>query len=253
MVRVWGGQRLAAWGRCLPDSDPIGESWEVHGAQPVRGGDCSLDEMCKRHGRALLGDWYGGDPEAGFPLLTKWLDCQEWLSVQVHPDDSVARRLAGPTQRGKAEAWYFAEVSPAAEVIHGWASQVPSRQALESLSGGQWLAPMRRFHPNPFSWSYTSPGTVHALGPGLLVFEVQQSSDLTYRLYDWDRLGLDGQPRPLHLAHGIEAICESLPEAELCPPEDLLGQLEILCPHFCIESVLGPRTWSPGGRARRPR
>ena len=242
VVRLWGGRRLAEWRQFPPATEPIGESWEVFGELHLEHEDCTLDELCRRHGRQLLGS-AAPDPQAGFPLLIKWLDCQQWLSVQVHPDDAVA----GRGQRGKAEAWYFAEVAPEAEVIHGWKQDVPTRQQLERLKPGEWMSYLRRYRPQAGSWSYTAPGTVHALGPGLLVYEVQQSSDLTYRLYDWDRVGLDGRPRETHVAQAIEAICESLPEKIPDPPGDLLGKLEIICPHFTVESVGGDRSWSTGG------
>ncbi len=239
MVRVWGGRRLA------PEStQPIGERWEVYGELRLAGSEETLDQLCARLGRGLLGSW-SPDPQQGFPLLIKWLDCQEWLSIQVHPDDSVAP----PGLRGKAEAWYFAEVGEGAEVIHGWKGSKPSRTQLQDLAPRDWLKLLNRFRPEPGSWSYTSPGTVHALGPGLLVYEVQQSSDLTYRLYDWDRLGLDGRPREMHLEQGITAICDSLCEPKVEPPADLLGKLEVLCPHFVVESVSGPRQWSTTGRS----
>jgi len=247
VVRVWGGQKLAAW-RGYRCDQPVGESWEVHGSQPVKGWDCSLDQLCERFHERLLGRW-GRHLPPGFPLLTKWLDCQEWLSVQVHPDDTVARRLQGKDCRGKAEAWYFAEVQDTAEVIHGWRGPRPTRQQLEQIEGSEWLDWVRRFRPRPGEWSYTPPGTVHALGPGLLVFEVQQSSDLTYRLYDWDRSGLDGLPRPLHRAESLDSICDSPPESVVAPPSDVLGHIEVLCPHFVVERVEGPRGWSPRGNS----
>lgn len=248
VVRVWGGTRLAELGRCPAGPEPIGESWEVHGSQKVRGGDQSLDELCRIQGAELLGEW-GGDPEAGFPLLTKWLDCRQWLSVQVHPDDRVALRLAGPGQRGKAEAWLFVEVAADAEVIHGFAAGRPGPEVLRHVSGAEWLSLVRRYRPEPYSWVYTPPGTVHALGPGLLVFEVQQSSDLTYRMYDWDRLGLDGQPRQMHESESRQAIADSLPEPAVAAPDDLLGELAVSCPHFLVESLKGEREWSPAGRS----
>lgn len=242
VVRVWGGRRLAEWRQFPAAAEPIGESWEIYGELSLEDGSGTLDQLCRRLGRQLLGSW-APDPQAGFPLLIKWLDCQQWLSVQVHPDDAVA----GSGQRGKAEAWYFAEVAPDAEVIHGWKQSAPARAELESLQPGQWMDQLRRYRPQAGSWSYTAPGTVHALGPGLLVYEVQQSSDLTYRLYDWDRVGLDGKPREMHVSQGIEAICESLPEKVPAPPDDLLGKLEVLCPHFLVESVQGERNWSTNG------
>ncbi len=235
VVRVWGGQRLAPG-----SSEPIGERWEVHGENELEDSQETLDQLSRRLGRSFLGEW-SPDPEAGFPLLIKWLDCQDWLSIQVHPDDA----LVNPPLRGKAEAWFFAEVAPQAEVIHGWKSGPLSRTQLEQLKPAEWVEHLRRYRPEPGSWSYTAPGTVHALGPGLLVYEVQQSSDITYRLYDWDRVG----NRELHVRQGIDAICEAKPEPAVQAPHDLLGHLEILCPHFTVETVTGEHSWSPQGRS----
>jgi len=235
VMRVWGGHRLAPG-----STEPIGERWEIHGENELEGSSETLDQLSRRLGRSFLGEW-SPDPEAGFPLLIKWLDCQQWLSIQVHPDDA----LVAPHSRGKAEAWYFAEVAPQAEVIHGWKNGTPTRTELEALKPAAWLEHLRRYRPEVGSWSYTAPGTVHALGPGLLVYEVQQSSDITYRLYDWDRVG----NRELHVKQGIDAICEAKPEPEVETPGDLLGKLEILCPHFSVETVQGEQRWSPRGRS----
>lgn len=235
VARVWGGSRLDA-----SASEPIGERWEIHGENLLEDGSETLDQLSRRLGRSFLGEW-AADPEAGFPLLIKWLDCQDWLSIQVHPDDA----LVGPKFRGKAEAWYFAEVAPDAEVIHGWKSDALTREQLQNLKPAEWVEHLRRYRPEAGSWSYTAPGTVHALGPGLLVYEVQQSSDLTYRLYDWDRVG----NRELHIAQGIDAICESKPEREVQAPAALLGKLEVLCPHFTVETVDGDHSWSPQGQS----
>lgn len=234
-MRVWGGHRLAPG-----STEPIGERWEVHGDNELENSPETLDQLSRRLGRSFLGEW-SPPPEGGFPLLIKWLDCQEWLSVQVHPDDA----LVAPHSRGKAEAWYFAEVGPRGEVIHGWKNGPLLRAQLEQLQPADWLQHLRRYRPEPGSWSYTGPGTVHALGPGLLVYEVQQSSDITYRLYDWDRVG----NRELHVRQGIDAICEAKAERAVTLPDDLLGKLEILCPHFMVETVQGEHCWSPQGRS----
>ncbi|MFN8607616.1 MAG: type I phosphomannose isomerase catalytic subunit [Vulcanimicrobiota bacterium] len=239
VVRVWGGHRLSP-----QSSQPVGERWEIYGELQIEGCSETLDQLCVRLGRSLLGQW-SPDPQLGFPLLIKWLDCQDWLSIQVHPDDAVAP--AG--LRGKAEAWYFAEVADHAEVIHGWKNGRPDRAQLQALAPADWLSYLKRYRPEAGSWSYTAPGTVHALGPGLLVYEVQQSSDLTYRLYDWDRLGLDGRPREMHVDRAIEAICDSVTEPVVEPPGDLLGHLEVICPHFMVESVTGSRQWSTTGQS----
>lgn len=252
VVRVWGGDRLQRMGLCPPGKEPIGESWEVFGELLVTDGPhrgCRLDALCADLGVGLLGSWCQALDE-GFPLLTKWLDCCDWLSLQVHPDDTVARQIHGnPQERGKSEAWLFFEVEPEAEVIHGWSEGRPGPERLAQLQGADWLPAVRRFKPQVGSWVNTPPGTIHALGPGLLVFEVQQSSDLTYRIYDWERMGLDGKPRPLHLKEACQAISQSAAEPVVQPPDDLLGKLEILNPHFCVETIAGAAEWSPQGRS----
>lgn len=250
VVRVWGGSRLISLRRFGEGAEPIGESWEVFGESREPETGHTLDELAREMGSAFLGSWCE-NPGEGFPLLTKWLDCQEWLSIQVHPDDSVARRLEGPGQRGKSEAWYFCEVAQGAEVIHGWQDPSPSAQELAGTdwADSHWVERVRRFHPMTGEWVYTPPGTVHALGPGLLVFEVQQCSDLTYRLYDWGRVGLDGLPRQIHPRQGRVALSECPPELAVSPPVDGLGTLAILCPHFSVEMVEGSRRWDPAGRS----
>ena len=243
VTRVWGGQQLFSLRNFPASAEPVGESWEVFGESVVLAGanaGKTLDQLCLEQGRDLLGHWWNGEP--GFPLLLKWLDCQEWLSLQVHPDDQVARDLKGPEYRGKSEAWYFHRVAPGAEVIHGWLSRPPEGTELEQLRGAAWLDWVRRYRPEAGRWVDTPPGTVHALGPGLLVFEVQQNSDLTFRLYDWDRVGLDGEPRPLHLREGVEAIRRCRPAQSI----DRVGT-EVENQYFSVERHSGPRRWSPQG------
>lgn len=243
VARIWGGRQLYGLRGFAEGPEPLGESWEVFGESKVLSGPyagASLDELSGRLGRELLGHWWNGEP--GFPLLLKWLDCQEWLSLQVHPDDVVARELKGPQFRGKCEAWYFHRVAPQAEVIHGWLSRPPDEAEMEHLRGAAWLDWVRRYRPEAGQWVNTPPGTVHALGPGLLVFEVQQNSDLTFRLYDWDRVGLDGAPRPLHLAEGLQAIRRADSSTTVCRPG-----FEVENDYFCVERHQGGHQWSPQG------
>lgn len=250
MVRVWGGHRLSEILGHEAGGEPLGESWEVHGSLTIEEGPHagqSLDDLCRTHGPELLGAW--GDPGTGFPLLTKWLDCQDWLSVQVHPDDALAERLEGPGHRGKTEAWLFWEVQPEARYLHGWKNVGKTGPSLERVQGNTWASEAGTYTPRRGDWAYTPAGTLHALGPGLLVFEVQQSSDLTYRLYDWDRLGLDGRPREMHLEKGRAALTESRPAAPPAAPTGVLGEVKVLSPFFCIEEIRGPRRWSPQGQS----
>ena len=250
-ARVWGGHRLEGrFGRSLPMPAPAGESWEVHGDLPVANGPYrgrTLDELALQEGPALLGR--SCPPGSRFPLLVKWLDCEDWLSVQVHPDDETARRLTGdPSARGKTECWYIAEAAPGAEVLHGLAEGA-TPEDLARARGSGLLGHLRRLRPRTGEVLFTPAGTVHALGPGLLILEIQQSCDLTYRLYDWDRPGLDGRPRPLHEAEALEVIRSVRPEPEARQPGGLVGEPRISCSHFSLESLSSPATWSPRGES----
>lgn len=250
LPRIWGGDRLSRlFGRpCVMDR-PIGESWEVHGDLLVADGDdqgMTLDELTRQQGASLIGR---DRPEGAFPLLVKWLDCRDWLSVQVHPDDAVARRLTGELgASGKTECWYVVEAGPEARLIHGL---VPGTRLedLAAASGGQILEHLNRVRPTAGQVLYTPAGLVHALGPDLLLLEVQQSSDLTYRLYDWDRPGLDGAPRPLHRVEALQAIRDSRPEPAGPPPAGGVGEPLIACPFFVMEALSRPASWSPAGRS----
>lgn len=242
-ARVWGGDRLARrFGRRLP-AGPVGESWEVYGELPVANGPyrgLTLDELLRQEGEALVGCHCATDK--GFPLLVKWLDCEDWLSIQVHPDDEVARHLTGdPAACGKTECWVIVEAAPEAELIHGLAEG----SAPEDLDrdGVEVLPHVRRLHPQPGQVLFTPAGMVHALGPGLLLLEIQQSCDLTFRLYDWDRPGLDGQARPLHRAQAVHAARWS------SGPTPVQEEGRVECIYFAVELVERSLTWSPEGRS----
>lgn len=239
--RVWGGHRLGRrFGRALPEG-PVGESWEIFGDLPVANGPyrgMTLDALLAEQGTALVGSRSAVD--AGFPLLVKWLDCEAWLSIQVHPDDEVARHLTGdPAARGKTECWVIVEADEGAELIHGLAPG----SAPEDLDreGAGVLPHLRRLQPRAGQVVFTPAGMVHALGPGLLLLEIQQSCDLTYRLYDWERPGLDGAPRALHREQAVHAARFSDAPA----PRHEEGRVE--CVYFSVEVVERPLSWSPGG------
>lgn len=228
--RVWGGRRIAEmFGRELPEG-AIGESWEIHGQLPVTCGalaGCTLDSLVSRYGERLLGR--RGQASETFPLLTKWLDCKDWLSVQVHPDDNLARELTGqPNARGKSEAWYVVAAEAGASLIHDWKSTPP--QSVEQLSSRDVLDLVQQLSPPPGSLLFTGAGTVHALGPGFLIYEVQQSSDLTYRLYDWER------DRPVH----PEASWRCVQEAQSI--EARQDERGLSCRYFEIEILDGDTT-----------
>lgn len=206
---VWGGRRLGdVLGKALPAGGTWGESWEVsvHPSHPtvVAEGPLagrSLTWICQHHREEL----FGADRREAFPLLIKYLDANDLLSVQVHPDDDKAMKLA-KEPFGKTEAWVVLAADPGGRIFAGLKPGV-DRAALErALKEGHVERCLHSFAPKPGDCLFLRAGTVHAVGGGVLMAEVQQSSDATLRLYDWDRPGPDGKPRPLHVAESLEAI-----------------------------------------------
>lgn len=203
-VRVWGGRRLEyTLHKRLPTDDPYGESWELHDTAAVANGPLTgrtLGDLLAEYGHALVGP--ENDPADGFPLLAKLIDAADWLSVQVHPDDQQARQLEGDP-RGKTEAWYILDAQPGARLVIGIRSGT-SKEAVGEAIRTNTLERLLVYAPvRAGDVLLLRAGTVHALGPGILVYEIQQSSDVTYRLYDWGRMGLDGKPRELHIDKGV--------------------------------------------------
>jgi mannose-6-phosphate isomerase len=207
--RVWGGRVLAtALGRDLPEEGPIGESWEVVDrpeAQSVCLGGVvdglSIREALARHGAALMGpDWPVDRP---FPILVKWLDCRERLSLQVHPPAEIAPALGGEP---KTENWFIAATEENAELIVGLMKYSTRGQFAQALVDTQLDDCVHTFPVQAGDSILVESGTVHAIGGGNLILEIQQNSDTTYRVYDWGRAGLDGAPRQLHIAESLASI-----------------------------------------------
>jgi mannose-6-phosphate isomerase len=206
---LWGGRRLESLGKRLPPGDDYAESWEVvdrpSDQSVVANGalaGSTLHQLVQQYAQPLLGRHAG---TSRFPLLMKFLDAQQPLSIQVHPDDQRALRLH-PPDFGKTEAWVILEAEPASYLYAGLRADV-DRQTLErELAADRCAALLERVEPRRGDCFFLPAGVVHALGPGLLVAEIQQASDTTFRLYDWNRTGPDGRPRPLHLEQALEAI-----------------------------------------------
>ena len=234
--KVWGGTRIAERFGGSADQK-IGERWEVHGDLQVAEGKFkgrTLDSLVADFGTNLLGT--ACPPTSTFPLLTKWLDCNAWLSVQVHPDDKLAPELTGsPDSRGKTEAWYICEASSDSKLIHGLNSGVDT-ETLKRRVDEEWLEICNRRAATRDELLFTPAGTVHALGPGLLLYEVQQSSDLTYRLYDW------GRPRPVHPDEAWRCLRECQPIAF-----EQRGSEYLSCPFFEIHRLDSDFKWSLEG------
>jgi mannose-6-phosphate isomerase len=215
---VWGGRKMETHlGKALPPGIRCGEAWELHDTAQVASGEHAgqpLSELVARFGTALIGE--GNDPAQGMPLLIKFIDANDWLSVQVHPDDADCHRLEG-LPRGKNEAWYIVDADPDAALINGVQDGVSASAIADALASGTLRPLLSQVTVQPDDALLMRAGTLHAIGPGLLVYEVQQSCSITYRLYDWDRLGLDGMPRPLHIDKAMQVLNPAL-RAEVTHP-----------------------------------
>src|SRR5262249_13542792 len=155
----------------------------------------TLHELITLRGEWLLGRHH---PQLQFPLLFKFLDAQQTLSVQVHPNDLSAARLT-PPDLGKTEAWVVIAAEPHAKIFAGLNPDVDRQHLERELASGTCDTCLHQFEPSVGDCVFLRAGTVHALGAGLLISEIQQSSNTTYRLFDWNRVDRDGQPRQLHI------------------------------------------------------
>ncbi len=247
MERVWGGRRIEArYGKHLPSGERIGESWEIVDREeaqsvvhdgPMRG--ATLHDLWTQHRETLFGT---GLPDAPrFPLLFKILDAQERLSVQVHPPAEVAARLGGEP---KTEMWYLLETLPDADIYAGLKCGVTREDLARALEEGRVAERVHRIAAETGDTMFIPSGRIHAVGAGNLIFEVQQNSDTTYRVFDWNRTGLDGAPRALQVQESLESIDFNDHEPKMSSPR---GEVLAECEHFCVEkwTLDAPRI-SPG-------
>jgi mannose-6-phosphate isomerase len=208
---VWGGRCLAeSLGKSLPAPGPYGESWDLsdhplHRSVAATGPRTgrSLRELMEHDALALLGPAAGR--HAVFPWLVKFLDARDWLSVQVHPDERAVRRL-WPGEGPKTEAWFVLAADPGSRVYAGLVPGTDERRLRASLAMGKVAECLHAFEPRPGDCLFLPAGTVHAVGGGVLMAEVQQTSDATFRLYDWDRKDAQGSPRQLHVEQALACI-----------------------------------------------
>lgn len=219
-VKVWGGKQLAdRLGKRLPTDEPYGESWEIfwrnHIANGAQRGKL-LGQLIQEQPLALTGR---SEADAEFPLLIKFIDAQEWLSVQVHPDDARAAELEGEP-RGKTECWYIVEAAPDAQIIYGFSQPTDAETFRRAIAEGRARDYLQFVPVQAGDFIFVPAGTLHAIGAGVLLYELQQTSDTTYRVYDWDRLGLDGKPRPLHLEKALRCTHFEVAPAAQAPYQE---------------------------------
>jgi mannose-6-phosphate isomerase len=196
-------------GKLIGDQPTVAESWEVCdraadqsmvAAGPLAG--TTLAQLVAQSGREVFGRHA---PQTRFPLLFKFLDAHRALSVQVHPNDEQAARLV-PPDLGKTEAWVVLAADPGAVVYAGLKRGFDRRAIEREVARGTIELCLHRIEPRVGDCLFIPAGTVHALGAGLVIAEIQQSSDVTFRLFDWNRVGPDGRPRPLHVRQALDAI-----------------------------------------------
>jgi mannose-6-phosphate isomerase len=254
---LWGGDRLTALLKARPSADPVGEAWvlsdcadqpSVVADGPLAG--TSLRDLMLRMPDRLLGR--ATAPHGRFPVLIKFLHARQPLSVQVHPADAQARRLEGPTAVGKTEAWVILEADPDARVYAGLPPAATAdtlrraivREAVEDI--------LYAHAPQPGDCYFLPAGTVHSIGGGLVLFEVQQTSDLTYRLYDWGRTDpKTGQVRELHLEKGLACVdFKQGPCRPARPTVEVRGRPRLLplaeCAYFTLGRWEASRSFGTG-------
>jgi len=208
---VWGGNRLRPYKGMEPSTEPIGESWEVSTVSSsvsiVSNGAYaghSLQHVIEEQGAALLGkavyERYGNQ----MPLLVKFIDAADDLSIQVHPNDELARKRHG--KNGKTECWYIIDAKPGSYLYAGMKERITPYEYQRRVADGTICEVLAKHKVKPGDVFYLPAGRIHAICGGILLAEVQQSSDVTYRIYDYNRPGLDGKPRELHTELAVDAI-----------------------------------------------
>ena len=232
---IWGGNRLVYEFNKQTELSRVAESWEL---SAHKDGECYVltgeyegmkfsDYIAKN--RRVLGD--NCKNLADFPILIKLIDAKENLSVQVHPDDEYAKKRHG--QQGKTEMWHVLDCEAGATLYYGFKNSVSLEQLEVALQNGTVINLLNKVEVKKGDTFFITPGTVHAIGKGILLCEVQQNSNVTYRLYDYDRVGDDGKKRPLHISDALAVTnCKPLP-----PHKNISEGLLADCDFFRTEKI----------------
>lgn len=209
---IWGGEEVTRLKHLTDAPEHVGESWEISGVPgnetlvaegPEKGR--TLAELITEHGAALVGqrnlEHYG----TTFPLLIKFISAREDLSIQVHPDDAMAQRMGHPY--GKTEMWYIVRTEPNASLCSGFNADFSADGYTQSLADGTLMSHLSRHTTHPGDCFFIPAGRIHSIGAGNFLVEIQQSSNDTFRVYDFDRTDAEGNKRELHVAQAREALC----------------------------------------------
>ena len=242
---LWGGTRLGSvMGKKLPEGKKIGESWEVSGVQ----GDLStvsngflkgnnLQEIIEIYMGEMVGEQVFAKYGDEFPVLIKLIDAHDVLSIQVHPDDRLAAERHNAY--GKTEMWYVVDCEPDAVLYVGFNRRVTESEYLDAVAGGTVDELLNKVHVKPGDAYFIPAGTIHAIGKGLLIAEIQETSDVTYRVFDWDRVDEKGQMRELHTELALAAIDFGQPQnynVTRTPVANTAVELKS-CPYFTVNVV----------------
>ncbi|EAQ40425.1 mannose-6-phosphate isomerase [Dokdonia sp. MED134] len=240
--KIWGGSKLQSVLNKKCTSDTTGESWEISGVEgnisQVANGDYkgeSLVSLLENHTSDFVGaanyERFGNE----FPLLIKFLDAKTNLSVQVHPDDEMAQR--DHNSYGKTEMWYIMDHEEEAEIILGLKDKNANTEILRDVTGDNVYDVFNKEKVTRGDAYFIPAGKIHAIGAGVLAAEIQQTSDITYRVYDWDRTDKEGQKRDLHLDQSVAATKEFTEECKKeCKVEDNVSQNVVACDYFTTNS-----------------
>jgi len=211
-TRVWGGRRLESlFGRVLPEPEtPYGEAWEISDREQEQsvctladGSAMTLHDLWMQHREVVFGAALIKHPSPCYPLLMKILDACDDLSIQVHPPAEIAPALGGEP---KTEMWFIVHAEPGAKLYAGLRAGITQASFEQCIRDGTVADAVQIMEPRAGDCLFIPSGLIHAIGAGLVIYEVQQNSDTTYRVFDWNRVGLDGQPRTLHVAESLQSI-----------------------------------------------
>ena len=245
MEKIWGGQRLAeTLAKANPSKATIGESWELSTVPgqisrvvegPLYGK--GLDELLATHGESIMGKRLFHKYGPNFPLLIKFLDANQDLSIQVHPNDALAQ--ARHQSLGKSEMWYVMQAEAPAKLICGFKEAIDPEEFLGRVKRGQILEVLNTEQVQEGDVYYIPAGRIHTIGAGLLIAEIQQSSDVTYRIYDFDRVDKQGNNRELHIQEALAALdFATYPSYKSPYQADQEGrQALVQCPYFQTDFV----------------
>lgn len=208
---VWGGKKLTKWKQLPAHEQPVGESWEVscvpQSVSVIANGEAKgmdLATYIAQQPAAVLGKGVAKAYDNQLPLLVKFIDAKRNLSIQVHPNDEMAARLFH--KKGKSEMWYVISAEPGAYLYAGFKMPINAQEYRRLIAEGDITTVLAKHRVHPGDVFYIPAGRVHAIGEGIVLAEIQQSSDLTFRIYDYGRLGMDGKPRELHTDLAAEAL-----------------------------------------------